>query len=435
MASNLTPDEQAQLRALIDKVLAPDIKVWRPTSVNALEAALHDARPGEIIDCADAPLLTANFVAPHKDGTVTLRNAALKSPDHLPALSISGSNWSLLTSHLEGKGTVLALGNAPQTLSQVPHNILVDGCNIVADPVRAKRGIALNSGATTIKNCKITGFRLPSGHGDAQGICGWNGPGPYLIEANEISGAGQGILFGGGDPSIPDLVPTNIVIRYNNIYRPLSWKGTPYQIKGMLLELKNARHVIAEYNSFSGSWASPHDGDASAFVFKSVNQDGKAPWSVVHDVTFRYNTATDIGAGFNLHPCPTGPAQPASKFLIERNRLTVNRATFGGTGRIALLQGVADVSFLHNTFENDGATTFYFDGLPNERLVISRNIFRDNNWAIMGGNTGEGPTTLSRYAPGGIVTENLIITSSPHLYPGNRCEPTLPADTTGYGAA
>jgi hypothetical protein len=31
-------------------------------------------------------------------------------------------------------------------------------------------------------------------------------------------------MFGGADPSIPDLVPSDIEIRRNHLFKPLSWK-------------------------------------------------------------------------------------------------------------------------------------------------------------------------------------------------------------------
>ena len=44
---------------------------------------------------------------------------------------------------------------------------------------------------------------------------GWNGPGPFLIENNYLEAAGENVMFGGSDPSIANLVPSNITIRRN----------------------------------------------------------------------------------------------------------------------------------------------------------------------------------------------------------------------------
>ena len=62
-----------------------------------------------------------------------------------------------------------------------------------------KRGIALNSANTFVRNSYIGGIRL-SGQ-ETQAIAGWNGPVPSCIENNYLEAAGIGILFGGAEPA------------------------------------------------------------------------------------------------------------------------------------------------------------------------------------------------------------------------------------------
>jgi hypothetical protein len=70
-------------------------------------------------------------------------------------------------------------------------------------------------------------------------VCGWNGPGPFHIVNNYIEGGGQNIMFGGADPSVTNLVPSDIEIRKNFLYKPAEWFGRA-TIKAVI-ELKNAR--------------------------------------------------------------------------------------------------------------------------------------------------------------------------------------------------
>ena len=64
-----------------------------------------------------------------------------------------------------------------------PHHLLLDRLYIHGhSQFGSKRGIALNSADTSILNSQISNIK---GQGiDTQAICGWNGPGPYLIENN-----------------------------------------------------------------------------------------------------------------------------------------------------------------------------------------------------------------------------------------------------------
>src|SRR5947209_15906566 len=121
-----------------------------------------------------------------------------------------------------------------------------------------KRGIALNSGETSIINSYLSDFKNTGQ--DTQALCGWNGPGPFHIINNHLEAAGENVLFGGATAQIPNLVPSDIEIRHNHFYKPLSWKlddasyaGQHWSVKN-LLELKNAQRVIVDGNTLENNW-------------------------------------------------------------------------------------------------------------------------------------------------------------------------------------
>jgi hypothetical protein len=105
------------------------------------------------------------------------------------------------------------------------------------------------------------------------------------------------IMFGGADPSIEGLVPTDILITENRLYKPLEWRDEPWTVKN-LLELKNARHVFIQGNTLEYNWAAAQQG--FAVVLTPVNQDGKSPWSVVEDVSFFNNTVRHVSGGVQI---------------------------------------------------------------------------------------------------------------------------------------
>src|SRR3989442_422817 len=83
---------------------------------------------------------------------------------------------------------------------------------------------------------------------DSQAIAGWNGPGPYAITNNYLEGAGENVIFGGADPTIPNLVPGDITIAGNAIAKRPAWRSENWTVKN-LLELKNARRVSIHDNT------------------------------------------------------------------------------------------------------------------------------------------------------------------------------------------
>ena len=60
---------------------------------------------------------------------------------------------------------------------------------------------------------------------DSQAINGYNGAGPFTIENNYLEAAGENVLFGGADPAVTNLVPSDIVLRRNHLFKPLAWRN------------------------------------------------------------------------------------------------------------------------------------------------------------------------------------------------------------------
>ena len=73
-------------------------------------------------------------------------------------------------------------------------------------------------------------------------------------------------MFGGADPAVPNLVPSNIEIRRNFLYKPREWFGRA-TIKASI-ELKNARNVVIDGNVIESG------GLVGAFVLTVRNQGG-----------------------------------------------------------------------------------------------------------------------------------------------------------------
>ena len=116
-------------------------------------------------------------------------------------------------------GDMITLGDgssAQKDVESLPSELVLDRILVRGDAAKGqKRGIALNSGSTTIRNSYISDIKAFGQ--ESQAIAGWNGTGPYTIENNYLEAAGVNILFGGADPAIPDLVPSDIIIRRNLI--------------------------------------------------------------------------------------------------------------------------------------------------------------------------------------------------------------------------
>lgn len=421
-----------------------------------LQAAINAAGPGDTITLEPGATYVGNFVLPAKDGEqfITIRSSAadadlpgadvritpaaaallpkLRSPNTMSVLrTAAGAHHYRLQfleiySNVPGASTILALGDgstAQNTLASVPYALVVDRVYLHGDPTYgAKRGIGLNSASTSIVNSYISDIKAVGQ--DSQAIGGWNGPGPYTISNNYLEGAGENVMFGGADPAIPNLVPSDITFTHNHVAKPLSWRGGSWTIKN-LFELKSAQRVIIDRNLFENNWAAAQTG--SAILLKSVNQDGQAPWSVVQDVQFTNNIVRNVSSAVNILGRDWRYAALEANNIVVRNNLfaNVSGSAFGGVGRLLLINGGSQITFDHNTVVNDGLSTVFADGEAVQGFVFTNNVLFDNGLGFKASGFGEGMDTLAAFFPGAVMTGNIVVNANAAVYPAANSYPPL----------
>ncbi|HEY2376738.1 MAG TPA: hypothetical protein VGH98_12245 [Gemmatimonadaceae bacterium] len=436
-------------RVFIDSHLAPP--TGRRVTVNAgddLQRAIDDALPGDVLLLAPGAEFVGSFTLPRKrgDGWITIRSGAPdaelppegerltpKFASRLPKL-VSGSedspalstapgahHYRLLAleitvrSDVRSNGAIVQLGGwRDQTsMDEVPHHLIIDRSFVHGHALlNTKRCVALNSAYTAIvdsylADCHGRGF-------DSQAIAGWNGPGPYKIVNNYLEGAGENVMFGGGEPAIRELVPSDIEIRHNHFFKPLTWKGV-WTVKN-IFELKNAQRVLVEGNVFENNWLDAQVG--FALVLKSENQSGGAPWSVTRNVTIRYNKLLNSPGGVDIMATGNNIREPANRILIADNFFDCRGTTqLGGLGRLwQLVEDPFEIDIEHNTGFAD-TTALMLDTRQKSRVVVRDNIVTRGVYGISGTGQGEGNSAINFYLPGAVITHNLLIGKSNAEYP------------------
>lgn len=323
---------------------------------------------------------------------------------------------------------LVLLGNGETSVDQFPHHIVFDRCFLHGDPqAGTRRGIAMNGKSLAVIDSYLADFKEVGT--DTQAIGGWGGPGPFKIANNYLEAAGENVMFGGSDPSIPDVVPSDIEIRSNHFMKPLTWRigdpsyaGTPWTVKN-LLELKNARRVLIDGNLFEYGWA--HAQSGTAIVFTGRNQNGTAPWSVVEDVTFTNNTVRHAGGGLVILGLDDNfPNQLSKRFLIRNNAFVdISSAAWGGNGWLfSIFRGPADVVIEHNVGLPDKAA-IAASGEPAPNFVFRDNIIGHGLYGIFGDAIGQGNIAINYYLPGADFRRNIII--NPESYAASYPQDTI----------
>jgi hypothetical protein len=429
------PAAPAPPRVFLDTSYTPPTGRTIPVLAGGdLQSALNTAQPGDVVTLEAGAIFRGNYVLPRKSGTgwVHVRSGAtneklpapgtrvtpafapamakIVSPNSNPALSTEpgAHHYRLIGIEFAVAQTVkrvyaiVALGGTQASEAETPHNLILDRCYIHGEPaLTSLRGLLLNSASSALIDSHVSEIHA-AGY-DSQAVLGNNGPGPFKIVNNFLEGAAENIMFGGADPAIPGLVPSDIEIRHNHLFKPLSWRqGNPgftvqWTIKN-LLEFKNAQRVLVEGNLLENNWG-------PALLLTPRNQQGSAPWSVVQDIVFRNNIVKNAATGFILLGSDNNrPSQQTRRIAVVNNLwLGVTRTFFGMSG--APTAPAEDLLIDHNTAIPASYSTYHSETAV-MRFRLTNNLFGFGAYGVTFPKADE---ILAKWLPGAVITKNVLV--------------------------
>ncbi len=310
--------------------------------------------------------------------------------------------------------TYFLIGPTNGSATPLPDSIYIDRSYIHGLPtIDLQRAIAANVSNFAIVDSDIDEVHMIGV--EAQGIIAYYTPGPIKIVNNSITAATEGVMFGGGGGAANPYVPSDIEMRNNYLYKPLSWVAASVTNHTMVvknaLEVKSAQRLLFDSNVIQNVWANGQNGFAIVLTIRSY-QSGDI--SVVNDITVTNNVLNNVVSGFNtlakddlctLPGCHNAGSQdrwyignnlmvfynPSAQGGLRNNAIQVN----GGQDKINGTLGVLrDVVFQHNTtipaaghpcwdpiffsdapIQNPDSMNLWF--LDN---VLCRQPFGDNGW-------------------------------------------------------
>jgi hypothetical protein len=421
-----------------------------------LQAALDKARPGDVLVLDAGATFVGNFVLRQKPddmgrwihvecsalGPPGYRVgegdafARLVSPNDQPAIRTEGParRWRLVqldvTHDSERAYSLVEIGTGLEGIGDLPELVVLDRCRVRGVPGRdSRRGVALNGRGLAILDSAITGIHERGA--DSQAACGWAGPGPFKLVNTLFEGAGENVMFGGADPSIPGLVPADIEVRRCLFRKPLSWRErSPDWVVKNLFELKNAERVLVDDCDFEHIWAEDQGGFAIVLTIR--NQSGAAPWSVIRDVTIQNSRVRHAACGVNVLGQDDMQQSERMERVAFRNVLfeDISSASYGGRGKLFQIGGgPRDLTIDHVTSDQDGDPVFFWGSTTAPGFRLTNSLLSAGPYGLAGdGTTGNPALTLSVYAPDATITGNAFVGGdSSRPLDGN----TYPADRSG----
>ena len=344
-------------------------------------------------------------------------------------------------------------GASATSISELPHHIIFDRVWVHGTSADATlEGIRLDGMHLAVIDSYISDIHKV-GNGDTQAILGLNTAGPIKIVNNYLEAAGENVMFGGGDPKITvanggisathravgcytgpalpgecGMLPSDIEIRGNHFYKPLSWNvndpsyaGIRWSVKN-LFELKNAQRVIVEGNIFENSWPDAQAG--FGIVLTPRNQEGTAPWTTISDLRMENNYVTNTNNGFgllvsdNLHPSESVRRISIANNIWDKAARNIFEMTRYPYPTAPVFAPGTQLSIVHNTWlHRSQGNSFLLLG-DNNSLLANHIDYKDN---VMTEGASGVIGSMSDYWTNYDFSRNLIIHNSggTSSYPGN----------------
>ena len=405
----------------IDTTWNPPIQggTWTVNSSSTFQLALNMAQPGDTIVLNNSSVYSGNFTLPAKTNPnnqwIYIESSALAnlpppgtrvSPTDEPNMAkIVTPNGSPALNPLPGANHYRLVGLEVTTASNqgcIPHNVPPVNCytyflfgqpdggsghptqlpdSIFFDRVYmhgsptfdVREGIQGNVTNLAVIDSYISDIHQSTA--DSQAIIAYFTPGPIKIVDNFLSATTENVMFGGAGGYNNPYVPSDIEIRHNHFFKPLSWdscgaggtlasgqlqpNGVPcppglgYQwIEKNSLEFKSAQRVVVTGNVMENTWLSSQIGYSVDFT-ASTAQSGNI--SVTDDIEFASNILKNVDRGFTTleqdYNCGT-PTYPLCTNKGESKRVWVHN-------NLILLSANRDTPVQHTWLQVDGGAVPY----------------------------------------------------------------------------
>jgi hypothetical protein len=428
LAQNLSDSSRVLNTAFVELprvYVDTDLQVLGGSTINVaaggnLQAALDAAVAGDTIVLEAGATFTGNFTIGAKTGYVYVKSAnfavaagtrvsqanessmaKIQSGNASPAIQAGSAAkyWRFIGVEIRNTRTDLDCtrlvslqpATAPTAAASFPSYIIFDRCSIHGNPGdKVRLGIRFGGAHQAVIDSIIYDIRQPGF--DTQCISDSQGSGPYKIVNNYLEAASENIAFGGSDPWVSGVWPSDIEIKRNHLFKQLWWAGVPEDSLGRkpriknLLELKAGRRVLIEGNILENNWVSAQTGFAlvmTPVAFPNITASGEP---AIQDVMVRNNRILNSPKALNtLGTGAVGATSDGTRATIRRHAYINNYWEL--TGEARLIQAISDterMAWHRNTVKVSGvSSTALFIG-PNVGTdnEFSYNIIRADNYPV-----------------------------------------------------
>jgi hypothetical protein len=194
----------------------------------------------------------------------------------------------------------------------MPHDIIIERCLIHGnDPITTTfpNGAGQLNGSVlfSVANGAIVDSKLYNLWGagqETQVLADNGGPGPRLIQNNELSGGTEGFIAGGGLLPYSDRIPTDITVVHNYFNHPAAWQTSTTVVPFIknLFELKVGKRVRFTDNLLEGNWdlGGGQRGYAITLTPRPVQDSGGDSGAIIVPAILAINEVSDVVMAHNV---------------------------------------------------------------------------------------------------------------------------------------
>ncbi|MGD0910214.1 MAG: hypothetical protein ABSA96_21740, partial [Candidatus Acidiferrales bacterium] len=346
------------------------------------------------------------------------------------AFQTAAHNWRLIGLEItQAPGlhdyALIETDNSATTVANLVSYLIIDRCYIHGTASGAvRRGVSFQVASGAIVDSDIREMHdqtaSPGQGSDSQAVGVWTSPGPLLIQNNFLSAASENMLFGGNDPSVANMVPSDITIVGNHYWKDFTaWYGNGYVVKN-LQEFKNAQRVLLDGNVIEYSWGDAQVGFAVLLTVR--NQNGACTWCVVQDMTVTHNLIQHAASGIETTGSDDANISlPDNRILIQNNVLTdINGTTWNGDGRglLSLSDGglaglhADNITVDHNSIFANVAFLYFGDSGKIANYQLTNNLGAYGNYGLIGNAVGSGSAAFSTYVTNAVYNDLVMLTAN-----------------------
>ena len=422
----------------IEIVAANDGRIIRVPRGGDLQAAINQAQSGGVIELQAGETYRGEIKLPKKALTdyITIRStAANQLPENKRVTPQDAQKMARIITRGKGEAAISTADGAhhyrfigiefvpdsadyiynliylnadSQAVADVPRFFEFDRCYLHPHKTGiTRRGIAVNASDVTIKNSYLAGFA--GNQEETQAIAGWSGSKNIRIINNYLEAGAETVLFGGADPTSAELIPADIEIRGNYFFKHAEWLGK-FTVKNAF-ELKNAKRVQFVGNYLENNYTS------SAFWITVRNENGKAPFSTLEDVTIKDNVISNASEGIKiLGTDDRFPSQTLKRLTMVNNLfLDITNKAYPGGGFFLQIADGEEVLIANNTVFNEGNMTTLYGKMP-RNFVFRDNIVGHGAYGVHGHENVKSPAA-QRMFQNNVIVNNRKVSSGDTSYP------------------